>query len=220
MAYEKSCKELVDCLFAGVRTKQGAFWSETLITLAGSAFIELMLAFLWHAGDDNLVEEWLEESLITTAAAAVFVIIVSTTIRCMHYRFDQDYFTNQLQKNEPEYIYLAIILSQIISGAIAFGVGVGADAALDSYYKNRLPHNMTPINSTKTIPTATPIIGTIVLVAIKSLTRWGIFRAITGIDDSCCLRNKHELEIEQKLLDEHTTCKTANASFFKLVVIF
>jgi hypothetical protein len=169
------CANIVQCSKCCIQSKRATMISEAILTLIGSVAIDQGLEFGWET-----TNSWLKDALVSSGAVATYAMITSSLLRIMEYRCAPHTVLDRSTQDNPRYFYLATIISQFASAGLSFGVGIGVEALIRHILS--ITHNDLD-DMEQSASTYTSIFVPASITLIKTLSRWGIFKAVnTGID--------------------------------------
>jgi hypothetical protein len=166
-----NCSVFCDCLTMGIKTDFAKEISETFLMFLGSAAIEFGFNFGWRE------HTWISESVISSGISATYAVVISSFLRIMHHR-NGEILTTDENKN----FYTLTLISQLLSGAISFGVGIAFDLAFHEVLDNLVK------NSDIAVSIAVPT----VMITAQILSRIGIFKAVNKIKHICQQKMQYE----------------------------
>lgn len=179
------CAGMAGCVKCGVKDGKSTLITEFILNLLSSIAIDLGVEY-----DKSHLKTWLEKSLLSSGIAATCMIVISTFLRIAKYNCAELTEAERPQQANPAYYYLATLLSEIISGVISFGAGVG----LDELIELAIGHDkLKTWESSGSFLFA--VVVPIAITCTKSLGRFGIFRLTDHLINKC--RNNednHELD--------------------------
>jgi hypothetical protein len=182
------CANIVQCSKCCIQSKQATTISEVILTLIGSVAIDQGLEFGWKT-----TNSWLKDEMVSSGAIATYAMITSSLLRIMEYHCAEYTVLDRPPEDNPRYFYLATIISQFASAGLSFGVGIGVEALIRhilSITNNDLD------DMEQSASTLTSIFVPASITVIKTLSRWGIFKAVnTGIDRCRARTDDDELPI-------------------------
>jgi hypothetical protein len=151
------------------------------IAIAGliAVMIDLTVEHAYQPSDTDQTSSWINKSLISSGATSLWLMIFSFCTwqwyeKCRS-RYEED------GEISTGYMTAKNILTQLVSGAISFGTGIGLDAILVLILG-------TWLNEKKEEGNWMAIVTPIAATATKSLTRYGMYKAAPLIISKlqCC----------------------------------
>ncbi len=181
---------MVGCIKCGVKTKKSTQISECILNILISASSDLGFEYGWQPKNSEHLEGWLEKALISSGVSALCMTFFSSMLEIAHYKLGEATEVERAQQAMPSYTYTAILISEILSGLISFGIGIGMEALIEvSVGHDQLN---TWENSGKFV------LGAIVPASItvaKTMGRWGIFNLTNYVIDKVCWHDKENSEL-------------------------
>lgn len=124
------------CIMAPIETEKSTTITEIITTLLGCAAIDYGFEFGFHV-EDGILAGWIKEALLSSGLAATYATLMSSLLRYFNYHHGDRTETKDERERNKTYRYLAATLSQILSGTLAFGIGMlfdyGVHESLDKW---------------------------------------------------------------------------------------
>jgi hypothetical protein len=189
-----NCVCALDCICCGVKNESRTVILELLTSLILSAAVDLGIEFgcdimgcNFH--DSSKVKAWLKEGMLSSGVSALCITLSSTIIRIANYKYGHRTEADQAHKGKPLYFSIALTLSELASGAIAFGLGV----LIDYFIESTLTHNkIKHWEHSNAIPLA--LLAPVGITLAKTLGRVGIFKLVDWGLGKVCSSNNEELQ--------------------------
>lgn len=189
------CASSVGCIKCCVSSDKAMLIAEAIINLFISAGIDIALEY-----DKTHIKSWIEKALISSGTSAISMVAVSTILRILKYNCAEKTETDRLQQTHPSYYYLSVLIAEILSGVVSFGVGV----ALDALIELMIGHSKLTTWE-KSDSFLLSMLAPVGITLTKTLSRFGIYR-LTDIAINKCRDSdrNHELLPILKTDEEQT----------------
>lgn len=179
----KNCNVcFVNCTKCGVKDDKSTLITELMLNFLITAVIDIAIEYGWKSTDS-----WLKKALLSSGLAAFCMIIVSTVLRSLKYNCAETTEVEGHQRTDPLFYYTATLISEILSGLVSFGSGVGLDALIELTVGHKQLKDWETSDSF--LYWAVLPIG---ITATKSLSRFGIFRLTDYFINKCRIKNLNE----------------------------
>lgn len=178
------CAASVGCIKCGVSGDKAMLITEAIINLLISAGIDIAIEY-----DKSHIKSWVEKALISSGTSAISMVVVSTILRILKYNCAEKSEIARLQQTHPNYYYLSVLIAEILSGVVSFGVGV----ALDALIELMIGHSkLTAWEKSDSLLLS--MLAPVGITLTKTLSRFGIFRLTDIAINKCRDRDRnHEL---------------------------
>ncbi len=172
---QNCCAASVGCIKCCVSGDKAMLIAEAIINLFISAGIDVAIEY-----DKSHIKSWLEKALISSGASAISMVAVSTILRILKYNCAEKTEIDRLQQTHPNYYYLSVLIAEILSGVVSFGVGV----ALDTLIELMIGHSKLTAWE-KSDSFLLSMLAPVGITLTKTLSRFGIYR-LTDIAINKC----------------------------------
>lgn len=187
---KNNCVSMLDCFCCGVKTEFRTIITELLTGLIASAAIDLGIEFGCNFKDSNTIKAWLNEAMLSSGVSAACITLCSAIIRIANYKYAHNTENNREQVNKPLYFTIALTLSELISGSIAFGSGIFIEYLLEETITHQAIKNWEHSNA---IPLA--LLAPAGITLAKTMFRLGIFKSVGClVGKSCSTSNEEEVQ--------------------------
>ncbi len=185
----KSCGVCcVKCTKCGVQGDKSTLITELILSFIITAVIDVAIEYGWQS-----TNSWLKKALLSSGLASLCMIVVSTVSRSLKYNCAESTEVERHQQTDPSIYYTATLISEILSGLVSFGAGVGIDALIELTFSHEQLKNWEKSDSFlywAVIP--------ISITATKSLSRFGIFRLTDFVINKCRTKDLN-VELNEEL---------------------
>lgn len=181
------------CVKAGIDNECSTTLTEMTLALLGCAAIDYGFEFGLQ-GENSL--GWLNEALLSSGMAAIFTVLLSSTLRYLNYHYGERVETEDERRRNRDHCYLAFVLSQLLSGFCAFGISMLFDYGVHESLDNLENNSAIGLS----------IVAPVGIVAGKTISRLALFKGAVKILE-CAKKQLASGELsrlEQQIDDDFT----------------